>query len=387
MKAQLTKAVRRAAALPLAGRPIAMLAGLYRLPEYRNSLIFTSERLIESEEQLASTRAFAEEQVASARAFAEEQLPTLLDTISTMNHRQVALDALIENLVASIPVTIRNLARVQHEQTERLQEISGRVTDAAERIEALARATDAGESAAIQRLESQHTGIEQLHAEARSHAESIQFLLGRVEFVRRELMYELRYGASGPTTSEGVRAESKIVNESKVKSALETGLRLNLGAGHVPIENYVNVDRRALTGVDVVAEVDDLPFEPGSITEIYSAHLLEHFPQEQVRRTLLPMWLSLLVPGGRFTAIVPDGEAMIAAAANGTVSYEEFREVWFGGQDYDGDFHFNMFTPSSLEQDLKGAGFLNVEIVEAARKNGICYEFEISAIRPVAPKM
>ena len=45
---------------------------------------------------------------------------------------------------------------------------------------------------------------------------------------------------------------------------------------------------RDLPGVDVVAKAGDLPFEPGSVDEIYSAHLLEHFPQEAMRRRLLP---------------------------------------------------------------------------------------------------
>ena len=51
--------------------------------------------------------------------------------------------------------------------------------------------------------------------------------------------------------------------------------------------------------------------EPGTLRELRSSHLLEHFPQEELRRRLLPYWFSLLAPGGRFTAIVPDGEAMV----------------------------------------------------------------------------
>ena len=33
------------------------------------------------------------------------------------------------------------------------------------------------------------------------------------------------------------------------------------------------------------------------MSEIYSAHLLEHFPEEELSRELLPYWYSLLRPG------------------------------------------------------------------------------------------
>lgn len=367
MKAQLTKAVRRAAALPVAGRPLAVLAGLYRLPEYRDTLIRSSQHLLETSEHLQRMTTFQ-----------QEQLPTLLDTVSTMNHRQVAIDSGLENLVKSIPVTIRNLTRTQLEQKQHLAELAIRLDD-------IARQVVDGRSENLESLKDEHEGVQQLHQRAEAHADSIQYLFGRVEFVRRELMFELRYGSGGRAhEANGIKAASKIINEEKVLAALKSGLQANLGCGHVPVEGYVNVDRRALPGVDVVAEVDDLPFEAGSVSTIYSAHLLEHFPQEQIRRTLLPYWFSMLKPGGQFAAVVPDGEAMIAGAANGSVSYENFREVWFGGQDYDGDFHYNMFTPTSLAEHLSEAGFVDITVVDSARRNGICFEFEITASRPSA---
>ncbi len=362
MYAKLRQIVRRAAGIPVVGRPIAILAGLYRLPEYRETLVTTSHRSVDA---VAASQQLADAQLAVARTFQDDQLPSLLEAVSVMNHRQLALDGRVENLVTSTPIALRNLARVQQEQVERMQSLGASAVDSALRIDA------------------DHTGLVELHAQVQSHADSIQFLLGRVEFVRRELMFELRYGAKRSSPGEDLRAEARIVDDEKVREAIKEGLRVNLGAGHVPMDSYINIDRRELPGIDVVAEVDDLPFELGSVTEIYSAHVLEHFPQEELRRVLLPTWHSLLKPGGRFTAVVPDGAAMISGAADGTVVYQDFREVWFGGQDYDGDFHYNMFTPASLERELTDAGFINVEVVEAARRNGICYEFEITATRPV----
>jgi hypothetical protein len=207
----------------------------------------------------------------------------------------------------------------------------------------------------------------------------------RLEFMRREILFEMKYARRHDGTSgDGSPAVSpRIVAAEKVAAAQasDAGFRLNLGCGHVPFDDYVNVDQRDLPGVDVVADVQDLPFEPGTAREIFSAHLLEHFPQEALRRSMLPYWRSLLEPGGNFRAVVPDGEAMVAGMADGSYPFEDFREVLFGAQEYEGDFHFNLFTPKSLAALLEEAGFRGVAVPVRARRNGKCFEFEIHAER------
>ena len=204
----------------------------------------------------------------------------------------------------------------------------------------------------------------------------------RLEFVRSEMMFEMRYGRNaspGATNNTGHGLEPRILAADKLAAAGEN-VRLNLGCGHIPLDGYINVDARELPGVDIVSDVGQLPFQAGTVREIHSAHLLEHFPQEMLRRNLLPYWKSLLAPGGRFSAIVPDGEAMLAGVAAGTYPFEEFREVLFGGQDYAGDFHFNLFIPPTLEALLREAGFCDVEVPIKGRRNGKSFEFEIHGI-------
>lgn len=223
--------------------------------------------------------------------------------------------------------------------------------------------------------------MEPLHTE-------IGKLWERLEFVRMEVMYEMNYGLRQSEQSGQQKAvEKKILNPDKVAEQMREigGVRLNIGCGHVPLDGYLNTDMRALPGVDIVAEVSDLPFEAGQVKEIFSAHLLEHFPQERLVRSLLPHWYMLLADGGEFRAITPDGAAMIDAAGAGTYTYEDFRTVLFGAQEYDGDFHFNLLTPPSLGNLLEEAGFSEVKIIEAGRRNGRCFEFEISA-RKTAPE-
>jgi predicted SAM-dependent methyltransferase len=209
--------------------------------------------------------------------------------------------------------------------------------------------------------------------EMRPHVETLAWLMQRVETVRFEMLNELRYGQHAGGSSS---IEPRVVNPDALEADV---LRLNIGAGHIPMDGYVNVDMRELPGIDVVATVDDLPFEPGTVDEIYSSHTLEHFPQEVLRRQLLPYWASLLKPGGRLVTIAPDIEAMAADYVNGATPFDDFRDVLYGGQEYVGDDHFTGFTPESFSKLLLEAGFVSPVTVASDRRNGKCKEFEIAA--------
>jgi predicted SAM-dependent methyltransferase len=215
--------------------------------------------------------------------------------------------------------------------------------------------------------------------------DTLKFLLDRVEFVRRELMFEMRYGVDRDIVkSPGRKVQApRVLEPNKLSAGLASHrLRLNLGCGHIAFPDYVNVDSRDLPGVDVVADVSNMPFDFGTIDEISSTHLLEHFPQEELRRRILPYWYNLQKSGGVLRAVAPDGEAMLAGVAEGSYSFADFREVLFGGQDYDGDFHFNLFTPDSLKQIVEEAGFVEIEIPVRGRRNGQFFEFELIAKVP-----
>ena len=78
--------------------------------------------------------------------------------------------------------------------------------------------------------------------------------------------------------------------------------QLNLGSGNEPLPGFVNVDRRRVAGVNVVADVIALPFRDGAAQGVLASSLLEHFEDpyevlDEVHRTL--------APGGRFVVRVP----------------------------------------------------------------------------------
>jgi predicted SAM-dependent methyltransferase len=231
-------------------------------------------------------------------------------------------------------------------------------------------------------IERQQNEQAQAHGEAEQFRQELSRLADRIEFARREVLFELAHG-SGPAETRArpnERLEPRIIAREKVAAAEAAGdIRLNLGSGHIPLPGYLNVDRRELPGVDIVADVNHLPFEPGTVSEIFSAHLVEHFPQERMRRQLLPYWRDLLCRGSTFRAITPDAAAMIAASGQSTYPFDDFREVLFGAQDYEGDYHYNLFTPDSMRRLLEEVGFRDIEVPVSGRRNGKCFEFEIVA--------
>jgi hypothetical protein len=178
------------------------------------------------------------------------------------------------------------------------------------------------------------------------------------------------------------RLEPRILAPDKVAAALMAGPRLNLGYGGTALAGYLNIDRRAAPDVDILADAGDLPFDPASVHEVFSAHLPEQVPEAELRGRLLPYWLSLLAPGGTFRAVLSDGEAMLAGATHGSYSFEELRAGLFGAPGEGAPARCNLFTPETFSRLIREAGFVEIEVAARGRRTGHGLDFEISAIRP-----
>jgi predicted SAM-dependent methyltransferase len=227
-----------------------------------------------------------------------------------------------------------------------------------------------------QHLERAIARLEQAEASARAIWE-------RVDSLGRDARPQAARG-NGAVPEDGTpRATvSRILTPEKIAAARKNGaFRLNLGYGHTMLPDYVNVDLRDMPGVDVVAEATRLPFEAGSIDEIFSAHLVEQFPQETMEHRLLPYWHSLLRPGGTLRVVASDAAAMIAGTREGTYAFDDFRDMIFGSRNGAGDHRHNLFTADSLRRMLHQAGFADIEVPVTGRRNGQCLEFEICARR------
>ena len=215
------------------------------------------------------------------------------------------------------------------------------------------------------------------------------------QMLRQEMFYEIDYrirratsqgkGFAGSTDHSTVNREmlDPVVKPSAqdVIDANEGKIRLNLGCGHIPVEGYINVDARDLPGVDVVADIQRLPYEAESVDEIFSAHLLEHFEISVMEREIMPYWTSLLREGGTMRVIFPDSESMIEDYNKGEMTFDELAHVIMGGQDYDKDYHYTMYNARRVEDLLQKMGLKNIVVVERGRKNGGCRETEMTATK------
>lgn len=258
--------------------------------------------------------------------------------------------------------------RVLEERLEALEAVFRQKTDKIERIEQ-------NVPAIMNFADSFANALRELKLESGRLGELCRSNQERTEFVRKEMLYEVQHRkepASGPVV--------KILSGEKLES-MSGGLRVNVGAGHLPLKDYINVDMRELPGVDVVAPAEGLPFGAESVTELFSSHLIEHFPLEKFDRVVLPHWRGLIRNGGVLRAVLPDWETMIKEYAVGNYDFEKLRLVTFGAQDYDGDFHYNMFSQKGLKGILEKAGFRDVSFPVSGRGNGDCFEMEVRAVK------
>lgn len=87
-------------------------------------------------------------------------------------------------------------------------------------------------------------------------------------------------------------------------------LRLNLGSGIFKLAGYINVDEDATVQPDYCLHVPPLPWEDGTVAEIYMGHVLEHYDYAD-GQALLHECRRVLQPGGRLTVVVPDTRAIM----------------------------------------------------------------------------
>ena len=105
--------------------------------------------------------------------------------------------------------------------------------------------------------------ILRLQAGIDNHEQGFKYLQQRIQFIRREILLEQRYHDED-TRQQPEAVEPRVVNETKLEK-MRGDLRINLGAGHIPLPDYLNVDRRDLPGIDITSDIRKLPFSPGGI--------------------------------------------------------------------------------------------------------------------------
>lgn len=314
-------------------------------------------------------------------------IPLFLIHYKQMRHNREFI-VLVEGLIAQIEKLSEHVQLIQHnadhiqqlwQRADALQQMFDQITeyqDMRQKIEEMQRSI---ERIAVDQ-NGQHRWLEQVAASQHGQTEWIQIIQRKLEMVA----LDLREVSDPLRASSGALPEPRFVDTAAYREKVDAAggeVRLNLGAGERPRADYVNVDLRPLPETDIIADIRHLPFEAGTVSEIASAHLVEHFREHQLRRQVLPYWRQLLREGGILRIVCPNWAAMLKRLQEGRMSLAEFKLLTFGGQDYEGDDHFSMYTPETLSALLLDVGFRNAQVVADERMNGICPEMEIVAYR------
>lgn len=132
-------------------------------------------------------------------------------------------------------------------------------------------------------------------------------------------------------------------------------IRLNLGCGADIKQGYINIDQRWIEGVNQVADVSRLPYKDKSVTEVLANDVIEHFPREQTEM-VLKEWIRVLRPDGILKIQCPDVRTLAYGLVYNQIPTNEFSRRIYGGQEYDGNFHYAGFDIPEMKRILRKLG-------------------------------
>ena len=135
-------------------------------------------------------------------------------------------------------------------------------------------------------------------------------------------------------------------------------MKIHLGCGGRRLEGFTNIDVQA-PGADMHVDVRDLPFDDGTVDEIYASHVLEHFGRHEYK-AVLKEWRRVLRVGGKIYISVPDIESSFAHYARHGDLAALYGALW-GGQRDEYDYHKIGFNFQTLDAALTEAGFTATE--------------------------
>lgn len=135
-------------------------------------------------------------------------------------------------------------------------------------------------------------------------------------------------------------------------------MKLHLGCGKIVIPGYLNVDIQRHPGVDLVADLRNIPISDESVELIYSCAAIEHFGRREWK-PLLAHWFAKLKPGGVLRLSTADFEAACQRYLS-VGNLNELLGLLIGGQKDDYDWHGMLFDFSSLRAGLEEIGFTQV---------------------------
>lgn len=147
-------------------------------------------------------------------------------------------------------------------------------------------------------------------------------------------------------------------------------VRLNIGAGGTEIPGYTPFDIK--DGFDAS---QPLPFEDGSVDEIYASHVLEHIPYTQTV-PVLREWARVLKPNGIMRIAVPDMDKLCRER---TIENRWLVDrVIYGGRTDQHDVHVAGFDADTLANAMHAAGIGHVQPFEPFAEDCSRHQFSLN---------
>jgi predicted SAM-dependent methyltransferase len=137
-------------------------------------------------------------------------------------------------------------------------------------------------------------------------------------------------------------------------------LRLHIGCGQQAIAGWINIDSKALPGVDRVLDVRrGLPFR--LVSAIYAEHFLEHLPFDD-GLAFLKECRRVLAPSGILRVSTPNLDWVYAThyRFSHSSAEETLRDCFQLNKAFHGWGHQFLYNRATLEAVLKAAGFATI---------------------------
>ena len=184
---------------------------------------------------------------------------------------------------------------------------------------------------------------------------------GSQTFNDMERMGQVNYRELCERNESHVREKyGEFWDNQAITPSIPEGIRLNMGSGTFPMKNFINIDQFEHVNPDIQCDILNVPFEPGTVCEIYAGHVLEHFRFDEGMKALR-YWHSLLKPNGMISVVVPDYDFLVKEYAQDP-SPEKlmvFNDVYI----YSGiqpSPHQYAYSADLLKKVMGDAGFKNI---------------------------
>lgn len=139
-------------------------------------------------------------------------------------------------------------------------------------------------------------------------------------------------------------------------------MKLNLGCGEKKLPGFINIDCEESQKPDLLHDFtkEPLPYEEGSVDEIFCIHNLEHIPLHAWSKIFYE-FKRLLKVGGILVLAYPEFDVCVKYYQE---NHQGLRVFWraclYGRQLWPGDFHVTPIHSPELAEILRKFGFENV---------------------------